>query len=79
MTNQRERHRRNDRAAHALHCSSGDQHALRRGEAADEARRRECGRADQEQPTMPEQIAETAREQQKAAEREHIGVHHPGE
>ena len=76
---QRERDRRDDRAAEPLHRARGDQHPLRRREAARERGEREERDADQEQPAVAEEVAEPAAEQEEAAEGEQVGVHDPRE
>ena len=76
---QRERDGRGDRAAEALHRSRGDEHPLRRGEAADKGRGGEEGDARKEQPPVPEEVAEPAAEQEKASVGEQVGVHDPGQ
>ena len=76
---QRERDRSDERAAEALHRARGDQLALRGRETAGERRDREEPDSDQEHATLPEQVAQPSAEQQEAAEREQVGVDHPGE
>jgi hypothetical protein len=68
-----------DRAAHPLHGTRGDQHALRGREAAHERGRREERDPGQEQAPVPEQVAEPPTEEQEPAEGEQVGVHDPGE
>ena len=67
------------RAAGALDEPRSDQRRLAVGQAACRARRREHGQADQEDPPVPEQVAETAGQQQQAAERDQVAVHDPRE
>jgi hypothetical protein len=74
---QRQRDRRHHRAAEPLHCARGDQPGLALRQPARQRRQREQRDAEQEQLAVPVQIAEPSAEQQKAAEREHVGVDHP--
>ena len=76
---QRERDGRDHRAAEALHRAGDDQDFLGAGQPAGERRHREDDDAGHEQAPVPEQVAEPAAEQQEPAEREQVGVHHPGE
>ena len=76
---QRERHCRDDGPAESLNRARCDQHSLRAREPACERRQREDRDPDQEQPAVAEEVAEPTTEQQKAAEREDVGVHDPCE
>ena len=75
---QRERHCRDDGPADSLNRARCDQQSLRAREPAGERRQREDRDPDQEQPAVAEEVTEPAAEQQKAAEREDVGVHDPG-
>ena len=55
------------------------EHALRAREPARQRGDREERDADQEEPPVAEEVAQPAAEQQEAAEREHVGVHDPGQ
>ena len=76
---QRQRDRGDDRAAESLHRARADQHRLRRRQPAGERGEREQRDPDQEQPPLAEEVAEPAAEEEKAAEGEQVGVHHPGQ
>ena len=76
---QRQRHRRCDRAAESLHRAGDDQHSLRRGEPADQRGGGEQSDPGDEQPPLSEQVSESAAEQQEPTEREQVGVDHPGQ
>ena len=76
---QRQRHRRGNRAAQALHRARRDQKVLGVRETARSGREREERDAGEEQTAMSEEVAEPAAEQQKAAEGEQVGVHDPRE
>ena len=76
---QRERDRRDDRAAEPLHRPRPDEQRLRVCQPAGERGHREERDADQEQPSVAEEVAQPATEQQKAAEGEQVGVHDPGQ
>ena len=76
---QREGDRRYDGAAETLHRARSDQEPLRAREPAGERCEREKGDPAEEQPAVAEEIAEPPAEQQEAAEREEVGVDHPGE
>ena len=76
---QRERDRRDDGAAEPLHRPRADQHPLARREPADDRGGGEERDPEQEQPALPEQVAEPAAEQQEPAEGEQVRVHHPRE
>jgi hypothetical protein len=73
----RERHRRDHRAAQALHRARRDQQGLRVRQAAGQRSQGEQRDARQEQPAVPEQVAQPAAQQQEAAEGEHVGIDHP--
>ena len=72
-------HGRGDRPAGALDEASPDQHALALGHGARERRDGEDRQADQEDPPLADQVAQAPGQQQQAAERDQVGVHHPGE
>ncbi|MGF6748508.1 flagellar biosynthesis GTPase FlhF [Paraburkholderia sp. MM5482-R1] len=76
---QRQRYRRDDRTAQALHGARGDQQHLRIREAAGERSEREERNAAEKQLAVSVQIAKPAAEQQAAAERQHVGVDDPHE
>ena len=76
---ERERDRRDDRSAEALHRAGADQRLLRAREAAGERGGGEEHYPDDEQPPVAEEITEPAAEQQEPAEREQVGVHDPRE
>src|SRR6266540_1366915 len=73
----RERRRRDDRAAESLHAAGGDQHPLRLGEPAHEGGEREERDADDEDAPAAEQVGRPAAEEQEAAERDRVGGDHP--
>ena len=73
----RQRDRRDDGAADSLHRPRDDQELLGVCESAEERGNREERNTRQEQPPVAEEIAQPPAEQQEAAEREQIGVHHP--
>ena len=75
----RQRRRRDDRGAEALHRAGGDQPSLGLGDPAGERGQREQHQADHEHPPAPEQVGQPAAEQQEAAEGQRVGVHHPGQ
>jgi hypothetical protein len=66
-------------AAGALHEAGSDQHALGLGDRAEQRGAREHREPDEEDPSLADQVAQAPREQQQAAERDHVGVDHPGE
>ncbi len=74
---QRQRNCRHRRTAEALHRSCNDQQPLGTGERAHQRRRGEEGRAEQEPAALAVEVAEPPAEQQEAAVRDHISVHHP--
>ena len=76
---QRERHRRDDGAAGALHRASDDEDALRGGEAARHRGEREERDPAEEEPAVAEEVAESAAEQEEPAEGEQVAVHDPRE
>ena len=76
---QRERDGGDDRAADPLHGTRTDEHLLRVREAARRRCKREERDPEQEQPTVPEEIAEAATEQKEAAEGDQVRVHDPRE
>ena len=73
----RERGRRHDRRAEALHRAGADQHCRRGREAADEGRRGEEREAAHEDHAAPEEVGGTTAEEQEAAIRERVGGDHP--
>jgi hypothetical protein len=76
---QREDHRRGDRAAEPLDEARGDQHDLVAGNPASRRGEREQHEAAEKDALAPDQVAEPAREQQEAAERDHVRVDDPGQ
>ena len=76
---QRERDGGDDRAADSLHRACADEHLLRGREAARCRREREERDPEQEQPAVPEEVAEAAAEQEEAAEGDQVRVHDPRE
>ena len=76
---QRERDRRDDRAAEALHRTRGDQHVLRGREPTGERGDGEERDPAQEDPPVPEQVAEPSAQQQEAAEGQQVRVQDPRE
>ena len=76
---ERERDRRDKRAAEALDRARGHQLPLRGREPAGERGEGEERDADQEHAALPEEVAQPPAQQQEAAEREQVGVDHPGE
>jgi hypothetical protein len=65
--------------AQPLQGPRGDQPCLRLGKAAGEGREREHHQAGHEHAPAPQQVGQAPAEQQEAAERERVGVDHPGE
>src|SRR4029078_11071285 len=63
----RERRRRDDRGAEALHRAGGDEHAGRVREAADERGEREDRNADEEHPLAAEDVPGAAAQEEEAA------------
>jgi hypothetical protein len=76
---QRQGDSRDHGATEALHGPRADEEVLRAGEAAGYRCKREQRDADQEQPPVPEQVAQPSAEQQEATERQEVGVDHPRE
>ena len=74
---QRQRNCGDDCAAQTLHRPRGDEQRLRVRHSAGRGCEREQGDAEQEQPAMPIQIAQSSAEQQEAAERDHVCIDHP--
>jgi hypothetical protein len=72
-----EDHRRGHRAAGALEEARADQNALAGGDAAQDRGDREHCEPREEDLPAPDQVAEPPGQQQQAAERDQIGVHHP--
>src|ERR1041385_8560892 len=66
-----------DGGADALHGAGGDEHALRRGEAARQRGQGEQRDAGEEHAARAVQVAEAAAQQEAAAEGQHVGVDHP--
>jgi DNA-binding HxlR family transcriptional regulator/putative sterol carrier protein len=56
-----------------------DQELLRAGQAAGQGRDGEQAEPEQEEPAVAKEVAQPAAEQEKAAEGDQVGVHHPGE
>ena len=73
----RERGRREQRRAEALHGAEGDQRALRPGEPVQQRADREQRQPGHEQAPPSEQVGEPAAEQQHAAEEDRVGGDHP--
>ena len=67
---ERERDRRDDGTADALHRPRTDQARLRRDEPAAKRSEGEQRDADEEQPPVPKEVAQTPREEEKPAEGE---------
>jgi hypothetical protein len=76
---QRERNRRDDRAADALNCAGGDERFLRVREPAYRRRSREESDPGQKEGPMPEQVTQPPPEQKEAAECDQVRVDDPGE
>ena len=76
---QGQRGRRRERGADALHGASGKEQARRRGEAAGQRTDREERDAGDEDPPATEQVTAARAQQQEAAERQRVGVEHPGQ
>jgi hypothetical protein len=74
-----EDHRGGQGPANALDEARADQQALALGERAEQRGADEHGEPDQEDAPLPDQVAEAAGEQEEAAERDQVGVDHPGE
>ena len=74
---QRQRGGRDDRAAGALDGAGRQQPRLGGGQPAGEGRGGEQQQAGDEHPAPAEQVTGTAAEQQQAAERQGVAVHHP--
>ena len=74
-----EHDRRGERTADALHQTGGDQHPGGGREGAGQRGRHEDGQPDEEDPTLPDQVAHPSREQEQAAEGDQVGVDHPAE
>jgi hypothetical protein len=70
---------RGERAADALCEAGGDQYQLVLRDAAAERRDREQAEPGEEHAAPADQVADPAGEQQQAAERDQVGVHHPGQ
>jgi len=67
------------RRAEALQRASGDELRLARRQPAEQRGQREQDEADHEQPAPSEQVGHPPAEQQKAAERQRVGVGNPRE
>ena len=67
------------RAADALDEARGDQHLLRLRHRAQGGGGGEDRQADQEDAPLPDQVARAPGEQQQPAERDQVGVDHPGQ
>ena len=76
---QRERDRRDHRAAQPLDRPRSDEEGLCRRQAAGERGEREERDSDQEQAPLAEEIPEPAAQQQEATEGQQVGVHDPRE
>jgi hypothetical protein len=74
-----EDHGGGQRPANALDEARADQQALALGQRAEQRRDGEHSESDEEDPPLPDQVAKTPRQQQQAAERDQVGVDHPGE
>ena len=74
---QRQRGRRDHRAADALHRPGGKQPRLARGEAAEQRRGRKQQQPEHEHPPPAKDVTGAAAEQEQAAEGDRVGVHHP--
>jgi hypothetical protein len=74
---QRERRRRQERGADALHGADGDEHLRGGRETARQRGGREQAEAGEEDAAAAEEVARPAAEQQEAAERERVGVDDP--
>ena len=74
-----EDHGRGERAAGALHEARRDQHLLALGQPAQQRGDGEDREADHEDALAADQVADAPGEQQQAAERDQVGVDHPGE
>ena len=72
-------HGRGDRASGTLDEAGADQHPLALREGTDQRRRGEDREPGEEDPPLADQVAEPAREQQEAAERDQVGVDDPGQ
>ena len=75
----RQRRGRQQRGAEALQRARGDELRLTRRQAAEQRREREQDEPDHEEPAAAEQVGHPAAEEQKAAERQGVGVGDPGE
>jgi hypothetical protein len=73
----RERRRRQDRAAKPLDGSRCGQPGIRRREATGEAGGREDRETDEEHALLSEEVSGAAAEEQEAGEGEHVGIHDP--
>ena len=76
---ERQRDRRDDRAAEPLHGARDDQHRLRRREPAGERRQREQRDADHQHGPAADDVRVTAGQQHAAAEGQQVGVDEPGQ
>ncbi len=76
---QRQRDGGHDRAADALHGACADEHLLRRRESACSRSKREQGDAEQEQPSVAEDVAQPAAEQQEPTEGDQVRIDDPRE
>jgi hypothetical protein len=66
-------------AAEPLNGARGDEQPARPRETARDGREREQDEPEQEEFSMPVEIAEPSAEQEKPAEGQHVGVHDPDE
>jgi hypothetical protein len=73
----RQRRRRDQRAAEALEAAGGDQHPGAGGEAVEQRGGREDEHAGDEQPAPADEVGGAAAEQQEPAEHQRVGVDHP--
>ena len=76
---QRQGHRRHRGAAEALDRAADDQQARAGRQAAGDELRVKATTPPRKTPLVAVQVAEPARQQQEAAEGEHVGVDHPGQ
>jgi hypothetical protein len=76
---QREDDNGDDRAPETLDCASRDEERLRRGKTARERGHGEDRDPDEEEAPVAVEVAETAAQEQEAAERQEVRVHDPGQ
>ena len=76
---QRERDGGDDRGSETLDGPRAHQQLLRGGETADGRRDREERDPEQEQPLVPEEVAQPSAQKQETAEGDQVRVHDPGE